>query len=350
MKNSYKTKDIYIITNDINNKVYIGQSVNPAHRWEQYKSTVKKKPDTQVITRAMAKYGIEHFSMSILETKVVNYDEREKYWIKFYNSLVPNGYNVAIGGDGTGAGINNPVAKIKSEDVLFELIDELIQNEIPISVLSEKYNISTTQLYAINYGQAYYNEGLNYPLRPSTRYSKEKVDQLTYSLKYELEKTFKQLAKEYDMDITCIHDINQGRAWKRDYLTYPIRLGKMKRAEEIHPQIRDLLLNTKIPQKEIAKQFNISQQTVSEINMGKKGYVQNLEYPLRKNNGIEQKMTCISPGFADEICSDILNTSLSFQQISKKYEVPYSLVLNLNSGKAKKYRNEQKYKYPLRNK
>lgn len=46
MKNSYKTKDIYIITNDINNKVYIGQSVNPAHRWEQYKSTVKKKPDT----------------------------------------------------------------------------------------------------------------------------------------------------------------------------------------------------------------------------------------------------------------------------------------------------------------
>ena len=35
-------KDIYIIKNKFNSKVYIGQSVNPAHRWEQYRSAVKK--------------------------------------------------------------------------------------------------------------------------------------------------------------------------------------------------------------------------------------------------------------------------------------------------------------------
>ena len=80
-RHNHKKKDIYIIKNDINNKVYIGQTVNPKQRWEQYCSLVKHKPNAQVITKAMKKYGIEHFTMSILETDVVNYDEREKYWI-----------------------------------------------------------------------------------------------------------------------------------------------------------------------------------------------------------------------------------------------------------------------------
>lgn len=343
----YEKKDIYIITNDINSKVYIGQSVNPAHRWEQYCSAVKKKPDAQVITRAMAKYGIEHFTMSILEENVVNYDEREIYWIEKYNSIVPNGYNIAIGGQGTGSGINSPTAKIKSEDVLFELIDELIQNEVSLSNLCKKYNMSYSQMEKLKNGQSYRIEGLNYPLRPSMKHSKEKIDQLTYALKYELDKSLRDLSAEYEIDLSCVNEINQGKMWHRDYLEYPIRLGKMKRAEIIHPLILDELINNlSLNQKEIAKKFNVSQSLVCEINRGKKCHNNNYDYPIRKSSA--EYYSTLSPDIVKEIIELLKNTKLTFKEIGKRYEVSPSVIAGINNGKTKKYRIEE-YKYPIRN-
>ena len=154
--------------------------------------------------------------------------------------------------------------------------------------------------------------------------------------------------EEYDIDLSYLHDINQGRAWKRDYLKYPIRLGKMKRAEIIFPKIKELLINSELSQKEIAQKFNVSQSAVSEINNGKKGYDKNLNYPLRKNYKRKSKETTLSPDIIDEICNKILNDTMSLKEISKLFEVSYSTIQNINSGKIVKYRNEKKYKYPLR--
>lgn len=345
---NYKKKDIYIITNNINDKVYIGQSVNPAHRWEQYKSAVKTKHGAQIIVKAMIKYGIEYFTMSILEKDVVNYDEREQYWIKEYNSLVPNGYNVAIGGQSAGEGFDAPTAKIKSEDVYFELVQELIDDIIPAKKLCEKYNISYTQLRALNLGKTYYHEELEYPLRKIKKYTEEQINQLTYSLKYELDKSIKQIAEEYNMDLSYVNEINQGKTWHRDYITYPIRLGKMKKAEIIHPQIQEMLLTSDKSQKEIAQFFNVSQMLVSEINQGKKCYNDKYVYPLRKNGS--QYYSTLSPDIVDEICKELKETNHSFKQIGQKYEVSPSVIAGINNGKTKKYRNEEKYKYPIRNK
>lgn len=69
-------KDIYIITNDINDKVYVGQSINPEDR---FKSHCKKNYDNSLIDAAIQKYGKEHFQMQILEKDLENYNEREKY-------------------------------------------------------------------------------------------------------------------------------------------------------------------------------------------------------------------------------------------------------------------------------
>ena len=49
----------------------------------------------------MNKYGIEHFVIETIEEcpdSIVN--EREQYWIKFYNSYY-DGYNATLGGEGT---------------------------------------------------------------------------------------------------------------------------------------------------------------------------------------------------------------------------------------------------------
>ena len=99
---------IYIITNQLNNKKYVGQTskVNPQLRYNQHKYCASH-PETgngniSYLHRAMAKYGIENFSFEIIE-EVDNslLDEKECYWIKALNTLMPNGYNMTEGGEGT---------------------------------------------------------------------------------------------------------------------------------------------------------------------------------------------------------------------------------------------------------
>lgn len=51
----------------------------------------------------MRKYGIDKFYISqIEEVNLDDINEREIYWIKFYNSQTPNGYNVRAGGEDPG--------------------------------------------------------------------------------------------------------------------------------------------------------------------------------------------------------------------------------------------------------
>ena len=79
-------KDIYIIKNDINKKVYIGQAKNAKTRFQGH--CKPSSANNEIIGRAINKYGREHFWYEILEHNVENYNEREKYWIKiFYLSL-----------------------------------------------------------------------------------------------------------------------------------------------------------------------------------------------------------------------------------------------------------------------
>lgn len=91
---------VYKIENLINHKIYIGQSVEIEKRWQKHLSA----KDDFVIHRALHKYGKENFSFQIIEEcNLLDLDKKEKYWITYYNSLVPNGYNMIQGGS-NGAG------------------------------------------------------------------------------------------------------------------------------------------------------------------------------------------------------------------------------------------------------
>ena len=89
---------IYKIVNDINDKVYIGQTKNALNkRWSTHKQMSKTHPN--VIYKAMRKYGLEHFSIVELEECDDNLlNEREIYWIAYYDSY-NNGYNMNPGGN-----------------------------------------------------------------------------------------------------------------------------------------------------------------------------------------------------------------------------------------------------------
>lgn len=91
---------IYIIKNNINNKVYIGQTRQPLkRRWEHHLFLADKSD--AVLYRAMRKYKKENFYITSIEEVDNNLlNEREVYWIEYYNSFVPNGYNSTRGGEG----------------------------------------------------------------------------------------------------------------------------------------------------------------------------------------------------------------------------------------------------------
>lgn len=94
---------IYKITNDINNKVYIGKTLSTIDkRWKEHqRDSQKRRCEQRPLYSAIRKYGIEHFHIEqIEETTFENINEREKYWIKYYNSYGRDGYNGTEGGDG----------------------------------------------------------------------------------------------------------------------------------------------------------------------------------------------------------------------------------------------------------
>ena len=91
---------IYKITNDINDKIYIGQTSGTLEeRFKQHKKKINSDDrKTFPLYNAMRKYGVEHFSIEMIE-QTDNLQEREQYWIKFFDSY-NNGYNATLGGDG----------------------------------------------------------------------------------------------------------------------------------------------------------------------------------------------------------------------------------------------------------
>lgn len=98
---------IYKITNKINGKIYIGLSKRKAgERWREHKSAAspnqKSRGKRNVIERAFAKYGDDNFTFEIVDTSAETIDELldlEERYIAEFNSLVPNGYNVAERGE-----------------------------------------------------------------------------------------------------------------------------------------------------------------------------------------------------------------------------------------------------------
>lgn len=92
---------IYIIKNTINNKVYIGQTINKvSYRFKTHIYYASRGGD-YVIGKAMRKYGISNFYYEIIEQcPVENLNAREIHWIAKYNSTNPKfGYNMSIGGN-----------------------------------------------------------------------------------------------------------------------------------------------------------------------------------------------------------------------------------------------------------
>jgi group I intron endonuclease len=90
---------IYFITNKINGKQYIGQTIDPFRRWKEHQSPTA---DEFAVQHAFIKYGNDNFIFQIIEQPATENDlnEAERWWIAHQRSLGRILYNETDGGDG----------------------------------------------------------------------------------------------------------------------------------------------------------------------------------------------------------------------------------------------------------
>lgn len=129
---------IYKITNDINNKIYVGKTnLSITERFQQHCRDFKKKTtEKRPLYQAMKKYGVQHFHISKIEecpTELAS--EREQYWIAYYKGY-ENGYNATKGGDG------------KQLFNHSQIVQELINNPYPKEI-AKMFNCSVDLIYII---------------------------------------------------------------------------------------------------------------------------------------------------------------------------------------------------------
>jgi group I intron endonuclease len=105
---------IYKIVNKIDKKTYIGQTVSDCEtRWSHH---LAKSSNCRYLNSALKKHGIDNFDFKIVcITFDSSLDDIEIDYIKKYDCLVPNGYNLRLGGN---SGRHHADTKKKISDTL----------------------------------------------------------------------------------------------------------------------------------------------------------------------------------------------------------------------------------------
>lgn len=221
---------IYCFTNKINNKKYVGQTINDNNvRYNQHMFSAKHESDSQYNTpihSAIRKWGIENFDYKILAYDIEDIDilnMLEQYYIDLYNCQVPNGYNIESGGknapkpktDEQKVKLTWGQAKLTEEEII-ELRKAYANNESPMEIYNAKYKDRLHQASFMNIwsGKRYGNimpEVLQNGRHTKMTQEKAEIIRETYG---KGGTSYDKLAKEFNVSKGTIADIVKNRTWK----------------------------------------------------------------------------------------------------------------------------------------
>lgn len=220
---------IYCYTNKINQKKYVGQTLNPKQRFSQHKSAAfnpDSKEYNSVLHRAFRKYGYENFTYEILASNldIEKMNELEKYYINLFNCIVPYGYNVLDGGKNA--------SKPKSEETKYKLMlahGKLTEEEVIYLRKAYQNHESPTLIYKEKYeGKMHFNSFLNIwcgkkykSIMPEVFSEEKRHTKLNENIVKQIRKdrennglSYDKLAKKYNISKSTIADIIKRRTWK----------------------------------------------------------------------------------------------------------------------------------------
>lgn len=234
---------IYKITSPTN-KIYIGQSINVDDRIRKYK---KLQCRSQILLfNSFMKHGVDNHIFEIVEFGDFNKEELnklEKQYIENFNSFRGNninGLNLTTGGDSS-------------------LFDK-----------SSTDKMSKTRIKLYNEGQT------------NSKISVEDIYDIKKMIAFNI--SLKEIADKYNVKITTISEIKNGRSWKNipDYEIKKSEESFVRRTNKISPkqkltglqrsEVIELLKMQDKSYSEIALLYNISKSGVQQINRSFKKY------------------------------------------------------------------------------
>lgn len=236
---------IYKITNNINNKIYIGQSRNIQSRFNAHKTRPFNKNSDEYNKRlyvSIRKYGLDNFSFEIIEEcSIEELNKKENYWINYYNSNNREyGYNQTLTE-------YNLVAQKISNQILNAIYKDLKEDKISIKEIAEKYELHTNMITKINQGHSWFNDEYSYPIRPQ----KEKKHFYCKKCGTEISN------KKANYCIKCNHEFQ--------------RVVNRPSREELKAEIREKSFVS------LGKKYNVSDNAIRK-------WCKNYNLPTKKNN------------------------------------------------------------------
>ena len=279
---------IYKYTNLLNGMIYIGQTKQTLEQRD--KKHLQQLNDNTYFHRAIQKYGRENFSLELIEENIpyAQLDDKERFYINKFDSFYTTGkgYNLTQGGQWS----------------------------------------SGTQIL-----------------------TNSQADEIKFLIKNSL-LTFEEIGKKYGVTLYAISDINRGKSFYEDSITYPLRPSPQKSIlnETNIDLIIDMLINSTLTYQEIALALNINEYTVGEINRGTNSWCpKNLKYPLRKPVQANTYQNKISLTEVKEICYKLCFTNDTLESIGKTYNIAKNTVGDISRGLTWKEITQQ-FKCPIR--
>lgn len=188
---------IYCITNRINDKKYIGQTIGSLRkRWIQHQSSARTDKNFPLYN-AIRKYGADNFTVEQIDIAATQkeLDQKEIYWGTKLNALSPEGYSLRFG---QGKGI----------------ISDETRKKISISKMGHKTwlgrHLSSEHKLKISKSKKEISNGERNPAHKLTEQQVVEIRRKYVPFKYSL----KNLAREYGVAFSTIHWIVTGASWK----------------------------------------------------------------------------------------------------------------------------------------
>lgn len=338
---------IYMYTNKLNNKKYIGQTIcklNKRHHEHLYR-------DDSYIDRALRKYGEENFILEVIEDNIPKkmLNDKERYYIEKYDTY-NNGYNLTLGGGGS--------PRIDA-DTINKVIDAIRSTNLTLGEIGKQFGFSVYTMTDINTGKVYYAPDIEYPVRkePCTQIYSQEILDITIDLLINTTLSFDEISNKIGVNYYYVSDVNRGRV-NGDYHGYttPLRrtITKTPMTKEMAQQIIDILKTEDISADAIGNKLGIPSYTVGQINRGKAAICKefNESFPIRKaphRNKLTAQELCakLSIQNVEEIIELLLNTSLSTAEIANRYNVDKNTIDRINRRDTWKNILPQ-YKAPIR--
>ena len=334
ISNNNLTNVIYAYKDKRKDKiVYVGQTVNLKNRhydhMKQDPNNPKAREYNYPLSRGIRKYGEDNYELIILEENISqeNLDEREIYWIEFYNTY-RDGFNQNTGG-------THYTTWYKYDEDYYQKIVMLLKDESKSFMeICELTGVSITHLYNINIGERRRNPNQTYPIRD---FKFKHGQKLTYDEVTEIIRLLetnrysdKRIGEMFGVKGGSISKINLGKGYRREGVEYPVRKRNYSYNIFVDDELlEDIILEineTTTKRKDIIKKYGINATIYNDINSGFLKGKEKLDYPLRK------PFSSFSTKIINFILSDFAE-GLTVKELTTKYNLTESTVRYLIKNK-----------------